>query len=118
MRVHAAMSTMTQASRIRVENLRTRERRRNRMRLPLVPFERARAWALRRQAWLQFAAAALQGSARAGSPHPAPQGPWRRFITSGVRVDPLRMALGFLPRVGNRFQWGAIEPTDPVSATH
>jgi len=109
MRLHPAMSTVTQATRIRDENQRTRARRGGAAK-PITVLERMRAWAARRQAWLALtrSAASAAGRARAAGGDGS-EGPWPRFVARGVRIRPLWVVLGLLPGLGNRFQWGAIE---------
>jgi glycosyltransferase involved in cell wall biosynthesis len=102
MRVHPAMATLTQATRIADENALVR-RRHHAGSSPSgggVLVERARAWRDRRTSWLRFLIAARRG-----------HGPWERFVRAGARVDAGRVVLGLLPGIGMRFQWGAIRQT-------
>ena len=102
MRLHGAMSTVTQAGRIRAESSAVRARHLAGRRQPVAALavERARAWASRRAAWLRLAAATTR--------RPSGPGAWAQFISTGPRVHGVSLALGLLPRLGTRFQWGAI----------
>jgi GT2 family glycosyltransferase len=111
MRQHPAMQTVANADRIQRENADVRRRARavsegetgrRKWGGPSIKLERARAWVLRRIAWLRLVRS-IRRPARRG------EGWWRFRAMSRVRVDPRRVVLGQLPIVGSRFLMGAVD---------
>ena len=102
MRMHASMQTIAAAPRLRAENasVRTRYRPDDRRAAALRTVERAIAWKERRASWARF----VLSASRTGEP----DRPWGRFIDDGVRLDPARILVGQLPKVGSRYLSGAV----------